>query len=273
LPPLPAAFLDLYASTVRTSTADDPSLHQGRVRQIPHVAGNWPSHVYIEWYPPAAAHALLTSLLSDLQKRAGPSTQISTFLTSDLGVPLPLHISLSRPISLSTAEKDGFLAQLVASISRGSVAPFELSCRGVEWHRTEESGRSFLVLRVQSSSNSNDDTNTTDKNPELTELLRRCNLAAGSHGQPQLYQWATTARDSSAGVERESSKQPKSANVWDAFHLSIAWSFAKPTEELKQVTQAAFSENGGSAKRICETKIPVEGVKVKIGNVVTHVPL
>ncbi|KAI4152509.1 MAG: hypothetical protein LQ340_002878 [Diploschistes diacapsis] len=45
LPPLPSSFLDLYSAPVRTSAADDPSLHGGRQRITPHVRDVFPTHI------------------------------------------------------------------------------------------------------------------------------------------------------------------------------------------------------------------------------------
>jgi hypothetical protein len=48
LPALPASFRDMYSSTVRTTTQDDPALHAGRQRATPHLVGNWPTHISLE---------------------------------------------------------------------------------------------------------------------------------------------------------------------------------------------------------------------------------
>lgn len=367
LPPLPAAFHDLYASTVRPSNVDDPSLHQGRRRQIPHVVGRWPSHLYIEWRPTGPEHAVLTSLIEGVLSRwreqsqhqhreprrrdgvrptkktapnapaeeardpdAGGGTDddtIATFLTSDLGAPLPLHISLSRPLSLATAEKDEFLERLqrdllavapsLSSNSRSGAGGFMLRPTALEWHRSGESERSFLVLRVQSESSGlgtaeeavadkggqqgvdsgRTSSSNNSNNPELSTLLGLCNRLCRTYKQAELYAYAADATappggggngggggggegrkggrgtESGGGGSGDGGGKEKATTataVGDAFHVSLAWTFAAPTAALRRATDEAFAAHAG---RVRAMRLPVDGVKAKIGNVVTHIGL
>ena len=340
LPPLPAAFHDLYAATVRTSTSDDPSLHQGRRRQNPHVRGNWPTHLYVEWYPLGGQDSILESLLDELQPfltqqvsdadkdNAVDSTvtqeeraKLHSLCINDIGVSLPLHISLSRPIVIATAARQVFVDGVRAAVKRSGVAPFELRCEGVEWHRSEESKRSFLVLRVRSIKPE------IRPNPELRELLKHCNTVASAFGQPELYQWATdptassraqpkaaekssphpTARqpapehsdapepssslgvvprraevpddiescwvsDGSDGGYEDATFRERRKDVGHAFHISIGWTLADVTDELRRATQAVYARSEVK-ENLRDFRIRVGAVKAKVGNSVTTVPL
>lgn len=287
LPPLPPQFHDLYASTVRTATADLPSLHRGRRRVIPHKEGNWPSHIYTEWHPTAPQHALLRDLLASLASALAPvldpddgdgdgdghGHELTGFLESDLGAPLPLHASLSRPFVLRTEEKDEFLRDLVARVEGSGVGSFGLVCDALDWHRSPDSQRSFLVLRVRSSSPRGGGGGGGGKNPELSVLLARCNDLVASYGQPTLYAAAPHLSPRMNGGPGEDREGDVGGGVGDAFHISIAWSFASPSDEIRRRTAEVFARPEFRDAIARDITIPVEGVKAKIGNVVTNIAL
>ncbi|KAL7949652.1 hypothetical protein V8C42DRAFT_311548 [Trichoderma barbatum] len=251
LPPLPSAFHDLYASTVRHSVVDDPALHHGRKRLIPHVVGNWPSHLYIEWHPLADQHEKLVQLVCRVNSHIGSRVKLHCFLTSDLGAPLPLHISLSRPISLSTSNKDAFLNKISSALQATTVPQFSVSPKRLTWFKSPDSNRTFLILQVASSQTSN--SAAALSNPELMRLLNACNDMVQSFDQPILYQ----------------SKGADSAD--EAFHISIGWALDLPVDEESDKALEAFRDE--EFQSIKSWKVSVPGVKVKIGNVVSHVPL
>ncbi|KAF9894363.1 poly(U)-specific 3'-to-5' RNA exonuclease [Aspergillus nanangensis] len=123
LPPLPKTFHDLYATSTRVSVRDDPSLHGGRKRAIPHVEGNWPTHIYLEWYPSKEELSILEDVTSQMQQTLQKTDlQLHSLLRSDLGVQLPLHISLSRPVVLRTEQRQSFLETLQTSIRNSHVS-------------------------------------------------------------------------------------------------------------------------------------------------------
>jgi len=55
-------------------------------------------------------------LESLVRNQAQPSKKLYSLLKSDLGSPLPLHISLSSPLNLETQQRESFLARLTAAI-------------------------------------------------------------------------------------------------------------------------------------------------------------
>lgn len=316
LPPLPSSFHNLYATTVRPFTADLPSLHQGRKRLIPHIEGNWPSHIYVEWHPSPTHHEALSSLLQALQTDLQPllpadpghgqegqrlhdhhddNKQLTTFLTSDLGAPLPLHISLSRPFVLRTEQKDVFRNMLARRIAHTAVGPFELAVAGggvdgLAWFRSAEASRSFLVLRVRSAAvpEAQQQQQQGRSNPQLATLLAACNEVVAAQGQPRLYTALRGgAKDGGEGGAAGGGVRPVDDDLDDddekggeavdgAFHVSIAWSFAEPTEEIRARTAAVFAREVERERHkgvLGKIRIPVNSVKVKIGNVVDDIPL
>ena len=222
---------------------------------------------------------------------------------------------------LSTAQNDNFLSDLESRIRNSSIAPFELAPLGLQWHRTEESARSFLVLRVGSNPHpsahkrekqldDNEDNQDNDKsaakvkdpstfttkpsNPQLKALLHRTNAAVTAFGQPALYAWATPPEGADGGggsiggsSSKEKTPEDTTSTVDDAFHISIAWSFAAPSADLCRLTEETFNsardgtstntKPGGDTTTIGDAvrgmRVRVDGIKAKIGNVVTHIPL
>jgi hypothetical protein len=204
-------------------------------------------------HPTIAQHDLLVGLLDEVVAELNGAVDLKNFLTSELGAPLPLHISLSRPLALPTADKDAFLERVTGAIERGGMAPFAVAPRGLAWYSSPDSDRTFLILRVATMADEGEGDGLRPENPELMSLLTRCNSVAAMFGQPPLYQ------------------KNRSEAVGSAFHVSVGWSLSLPGEELALRALRRFKSSRFDDMR--SWKIDVSGVKAKIGNVVHHIPL
>ena len=54
----------------------------------------------------------------DEGESSSAETQIHSLLKSELGVPLPLHISLSRSLYLQSEEREPFLQSIIAGVQK-----------------------------------------------------------------------------------------------------------------------------------------------------------
>ena len=191
------------------------------------------------------------------QNEVGTQVKLISFLTSDLGAPLPLHISLSRPVVLETATKDDFLENLTGAVQHSKVHPFTFSARSLFWYASPDSNRKFLVLRVSATGNrtqkqGGDAGGSKNQNAPLVKLLKRCNTIVEFFGQPTLYAFHDGVNEG-------------------AFHVSIAWTFDELDEAKRMRTLGLLQTDDHAAIRSWE--VDVAGIKAKIGNQVTHLAL
>lgn len=107
----------------------------------------------VSGFPLTSEQELLSNLLSEL-KNQNPTEakKLQTFLTSELGAPLPLHISLSRPIVFTTENKGDFLESLQTAIKSSKIQPFDIAISDLSWCENFEKTRWFLVLKVKTNS-------------------------------------------------------------------------------------------------------------------------
>jgi len=264
-PSLPANFHSLYATQARASTSDDPSLHSGRQRQIPHLVGNWPSFVYLEWLPSEEDLVGLDQVIEQASKQMRTvsnssiaSVGLQSSLRSELGVRLPLHISLSSPLTLTTDNKDAFQQELIEAIHNARTQAFKSKIFGVRWVSNFDETRHFLIMSL-----------TKPEDDQFQTLLSTCNAVARSFGLSELY---ANKENHGVGVQKQCGARVEEENVTvspeadEQFHISIAWTLVKPTSNACILDREL-------RQKLTDINIPVEDVLIKIGNIVSTVHL
>lgn len=118
--PIDVAFRKLppvSSSIVPPAPADNPALHQGRIRTTPYVEGQFAAYVYVSL--PLAHHTLLHKLVQDILRDARKDTPTLRDIWPNVdAAALPeLHVSLSRPIFLRAHQRED-LKKAVKTIAK-----------------------------------------------------------------------------------------------------------------------------------------------------------
>ncbi|KAK0193387.1 U6 snRNA phosphodiesterase Usb1 [Armillaria mellea] len=135
----------LSTSLVVAAPVDNPSLHQGRKRNTPHVDGQWAAHVYISLglNRKSAMFALLSEAILSAEDEI---PTLNNFWSKDGSVGPELHVSLSRPIYLRAYQRES-LKRAVKSLAL-TQPRFTLSFSTFAELINDERTRSFLTIEV-----------------------------------------------------------------------------------------------------------------------------
>lgn len=193
-------------------------------------------------------------------------SDIRSSLQSELGVPLPLHISLSRTLQLHATQRDAFVEALGAELARARLRPFEATFTGLKWVSNYEGNRFFLVLCI-----------ARPEHDELNKLLKASNRVAAAFTLPQLYAYANAqshARDAMKGKKGRRKLVTNDVlavaddvqDFSDAFHISIAWTLDPLSGSIGSSIDLSTKE--AELQKLSSLSVHFTTAKAKIGNAV-----
>lgn len=116
--------------------------HQNRRRNTQHTDGLWPCHVYLDIEPTEAEYAVYEQVL---ERASNGAKKFQSLLTSENNIRRVLHVSLSRPLMLTSDTKDKMCNDLRAVVA----SSFRLHMDHFSLINNEESTRTFSVVRCK----------------------------------------------------------------------------------------------------------------------------
>lgn len=112
------------------------------MRTQAHTVGQWPTHVYFDWWP---GDEQLVQLEAVVQAAIKGGSKVRPLFRSDLGVKQPLHISVSPNVMLEGSQRENARSMFESRLGRSG--RFELSLAGTALFLDNEDGtRRFLTL-------------------------------------------------------------------------------------------------------------------------------
>jgi hypothetical protein len=193
-----------------------------------------------------------------------PVPKIVPSFQSELGAPLPLHVSLSRTLQIKTDDRETFVETLRSSVRRAGVHAFSSRFRSLKWVPNFERNRWFLVLSIEKPAQDG-----------LNKLLKACNEAAKGCGHPGLYTGGQgdgpmEVDPTTAHAKRKEGLQGEDDSVdrSDHFHVSVAWNLEEPDVEM--IASVLQIDVG---KFIQSPQVAFDSVKARVGNVVHNISL
>ncbi|KAJ7505566.1 hypothetical protein B0H11DRAFT_429103 [Mycena galericulata] len=125
---------------------DDPSLHQGRRRTMPHVEGQYATHIYasVALDRGSALFKLLCKIIASTKNMV--PTLHDFWSSPNEHIEPELHISLSRPVYLRSHQREDMKRAVKALAEK--TAPFTASFAQMSELVNDESTRIFLALEI-----------------------------------------------------------------------------------------------------------------------------